>query len=235
MSRPLVDVKSAHGAAGTICLWIVLASALQSKGMGTAKLIVAANSPGVLQRLKEILSGCDVHAAIRLRDVAKQVRQEEFAALAFCLGFDEDSTMALLDSLIDESGAPRLPIVCIVAEEMPAERLRRIEKRVRDAGACDFFELRDFANSAAGNLALRERIFACVGFTVPRRVSTVTRTLGRAAFAARGVVALARLLRVPEPDLRRWLRGDDEPPDAVFLAALELVLDELARRGGWPN
>lgn len=202
--------------------------------MGTAKLIVAANSPGVLQRLKEILSGCDLHTAIRLRDVAKRVRQEEFAAFAFCLGFDEDSTMTLLDSLIDESGMPRLPIVCIVTEEMPAERLRRMETRVRNAGACDFLELRDFPNTAAGNLALRERIVACVGFTMPRRVTTVTRTLGRAAFAARGVVALARMLRVAEPDLRRWLRGDEEPPDAVFLAALEMVLDELGRRG-WPN
>lgn len=203
--------------------------------MGTAKVILAANSPSVLQRLKETLSGCEVHVAIRLRDVAKQVRQEEFAAFAFCLGFAEDSTMALLDSLIDESGAPRLPIVCIVAEEMPATTLQRMEARVRNAGACDFLELRHFPGTAAGNLALRERILACVGFTVPRRVSTVTRTLGRAAFAARGVIALSRTLRVEEADLRRWLRGDGEPPDAVFLAALEMVLDELAKRGGWPN
>src|SRR5215216_272173 len=106
--------------AGRFCLWIVVAFTLQYRRMGMAKIILAANSPGVLQRLKESLSGCEVHVAIRLRDVAKRVRQEEFAVLAFCLGFDEDSTSALFDSLLDEHGAPRVPVVCIVAEEKPA-------------------------------------------------------------------------------------------------------------------
>jgi CheY-like chemotaxis protein len=204
--------------------------------MGTAKIILAANSPGVLQRLKETLSGCEVHVAIRLRDVAKRVRQEEFAVFAFCLGFDEDSTMDLLDSILDEHGGPRLPIVCVVADEMPAARLRRIESRVRSAGACDFIELRNFPNTAAGNLGLRERILACVGFTVPRAITTVTRALGRAAFAAGGVVRLARLLRVEEASVRRWMRGDEPPPEAVLLAAVELVLEEIEKRGrGWPS
>ena len=203
--------------------------------MGTAKIIVAANSPAALQRIKETLSGMDVHVAIRLRDVAKAVRRHEFALLAFCLGFDEDSTIALVDSLIDVHGVPRLPIACIATEELPAAKLRRLEARVRAAGACDFFELRAFPNTAAGNMALRERILACVGFTVARRITTVTRTLGRAAFAARGVVCLAALLHVQEDDLRRWLRGDEEPPDSVFLAALELVLDESEKRRGWPS
>ena len=204
--------------------------------MGTAKIIVAANSPGVLQRLKETLSGCEVHVAIRLRDVARRVRQEEFAVLAFCLGFDEDSTMELFDSLLDEHGAPRVPVVCVASEEMPEAALRRIEARVRNAGACDFFELRNFPASAAGNLALRERILACVGFTVPRNLNTETRALGRAAFAAGGVIRLARLLRVEEAGLRRWMRGDEPPPEAVLLAAVELVLEEIEKRGrGWPS
>lgn len=204
--------------------------------MGTAKILVAANSPSVLQRIKESLSGCELQVAIRLRDVAKRVSNEEFAALALCLGFDEDSTMAVFDSLLDERGGTRLPIVCFVPEERPAADLQRLESRVRVAGACDFFELRHFPNTAAGNLALRERILACVGFTLPRNITTVTRALGRAALAARGVVPLARLLGVPESDLRRWMRGDEPPPEAVLLAAVELILDEIERRGrGWPS
>lgn len=204
--------------------------------MGTAKIILAANSPSVLQRMKETLSGCELHVAIRLRDVAKRVRQEEFAVLAFCLGFDEESTMELFDSLLDEYGGPRLPIVCVVTDEMSAAALQRIEKRARNAGACDFVELRNFPDTAGGNLALRERILACVGFTVPRNPNTVTRALGRAAFAAGGVMRLARLLRVEEATLRGWMRGDEPAPDAVLLAAVELVLDEIDRRGrGWPS
>jgi hypothetical protein len=236
MSRSLVEVQSGQRAPELFACGLFLAFTLQFMRMGTAKFIIAANSPGVLQRLKETLSGCELHAAIRLRDVAKRARQEEFAVLVLCLGFDEESTMELFDSLLDEDGGPRLPIVCVVTDEMPAAALQRIESRVRGAGACDFVELRNFPNTAGGNLGLRERILACVGFTVPRSITTVTRALGRAAFAAGGVVRLARLLRVEEASLRRWMRGDEPPPEAVLLASVELVLEEIEkRRRGWPS
>jgi hypothetical protein len=39
---------------------------------------------------------------------------------------------------------------------------------------------------------------------------------------------LARRLRVPLADLRGWLRGVDKPPKAVFLAAVDIIVDPEA-------
>ena len=64
-------------------------------------------------------------------------------------------------------------------------------------------------------------------------VSTVySRTLLKAAQLAGGSQKLARHLRVPLADLQKWLGGSDAPPIAVFLKAVDLVLDETSPSGG---
>ena len=56
--------------------------------------------------------------------------------------------------------------------------------------------------------------------------SVYSRTLQKAAEASGGAKRLARTLRVPLIDLEKWIAGKDEPPMAVFLKAVDLVLDE---------
>lgn len=46
----------------------------------------------------------------------------------------------------------------------------------------------------------------------------------RACLILGGVEGLARHLGVAEPSLRRWMEGREEPPQMVFLAAIELIL-----------
>lgn len=50
-----------------------------------------------------------------------------------------------------------------------------------------------------------------------------TRTLARAAEICGGVQALARILRVPVPDLSAWIAGTAATPMEVYLRALEFV------------
>lgn len=52
------------------------------------------------------------------------------------------------------------------------------------------------------------------------------RTLQKAADLVGGRKKLARHLRVPLPELERWMGGDEAPPIATFLKAVDLVLDE---------
>jgi len=56
--------------------------------------------------------------------------------------------------------------------------------------------------------------------------SVYSRTLQKAAETAGGQKKLARLLRVPLAELEKWIADKDEPPMAVFLKAVDLVLDE---------
>lgn len=63
-----------------------------------------------------------------------------------------------------------------------------------------------------------------------KRESAQSRTLARAAEVLGGVAALASHLGVPEPALREWLDSGGEIPDAVFIAALEIVLIHLEGR-----
>jgi len=62
-------------------------------------------------------------------------------------------------------------------------------------------------------------------------ISVYSRTMQKAAEAAGGAKKLARILRVPLMDLEKWIAGKDEPPMAVFLRAVDLVLDETNPRG----
>jgi len=61
--------------------------------------------------------------------------------------------------------------------------------------------------------------------------SVYSRTLQKAAELSGGQKRLARLLRVPLAELEKWIADKDEPPTAVFLKAVDLVLDETAPPG----
>lgn len=68
--------------------------------------------------------------------------------------------------------------------------------------------------------------------TPPRaRESTYARALHRACLILGGADRVARHLGVPESALRAWLEGREEPPQMVFLAAVEIVLLHLDRGG----
>lgn len=54
----------------------------------------------------------------------------------------------------------------------------------------------------------------------------MSRTFQKAAELAGGQKNLARRLRVPTAELQKWIAGGGEPPMAIFLKAVDLVLDE---------
>jgi hypothetical protein len=58
------------------------------------------------------------------------------------------------------------------------------------------------------------------------KVTVHTRVLHRACQKAGGVEKLADYLRVSIILLHRWLEGEDVPPPAIFLKALDLILPE---------
>jgi hypothetical protein len=61
--------------------------------------------------------------------------------------------------------------------------------------------------------------------------SVYSRTLQKAAELSGGQKRLARLLRVPLAELEKWIADKDDPPTAIFLKAVDLVLDETAPPG----
>jgi hypothetical protein len=61
--------------------------------------------------------------------------------------------------------------------------------------------------------------------------SVYSRTFQKAAELTGGQKKLARLLRVPLADLEKWIADKDQPPTAMFLKAVDLVLDETAPPG----
>jgi len=65
----------------------------------------------------------------------------------------------------------------------------------------------------------------------PSRQTTPARALHRACLILGGVAPLARHLGIPEATLRDWLEGRDDPPQMVFLAAVEIVLLHLEQPG----
>jgi hypothetical protein len=58
----------------------------------------------------------------------------------------------------------------------------------------------------------------------PPRITVYTRVLHRACQICGGVAQLARHLRVSRTMLHAWLEGDEVPPSAVFLRAVDLIL-----------
>ena|SRR5690349_20493858 len=63
------------------------------------------------------------------------------------------------------------------------------------------------------------------------RQSTLARVLHSACIILGGVPQLAAHLGVPAPILRDWLEGETEPPETMFLAALEVILLHLDAQG----
>jgi len=58
----------------------------------------------------------------------------------------------------------------------------------------------------------------------PGQVTLYIKVLNHACQILGGVENLATQLRVPVPTLFRWLDGEAEPPTAVFLKAVDIVL-----------
>jgi len=63
------------------------------------------------------------------------------------------------------------------------------------------------------------------------RKSTYARALHRACVILGGVAALAAHLGIAEGQLASWLQGEEEPPDEVFLAVVEVILLNLDAPG----
>ena len=65
----------------------------------------------------------------------------------------------------------------------------------------------------------------------PARQTTYARTLHRACLILGGVAPLARHFGVSETALRNWLEGREEPPQMVFLGAVEIIILHLDQAG----
>ena len=63
------------------------------------------------------------------------------------------------------------------------------------------------------------------------RQTTYARTLHRACLILGGVAPLARHFGVSEAALRNWLEAHEEPPQLVFLSAVEVILLHLDHAG----
>lgn len=63
------------------------------------------------------------------------------------------------------------------------------------------------------------------------RQTTHARAVHRACLILGGVAQLSRHLGVSETTLRGWLEGREDPPQMVFLAAVEIVLLHLDNAG----
>ena len=65
----------------------------------------------------------------------------------------------------------------------------------------------------------------------PAHAAIQARALHRACLIVGGLDRLAAALEQPRADLERWIRGDAEAPEAVFRAAVEILLLYGARPG----
>ena len=58
-------------------------------------------------------------------------------------------------------------------------------------------------------------------------VATYARTLARAATLSGGSAALANKLNVSTDQLEAWISGEHEAPAAIFLLAVDLLMDDM--------
>jgi len=68
----------------------------------------------------------------------------------------------------------------------------------------------------------------------PEHASVYARALHRACLILGGIQQLAKRLEVTESDVQIWLAGEQEPPQRVFLEAVEIILLH-AGGAGRPN
>lgn len=68
-------------------------------------------------------------------------------------------------------------------------------------------------------------------FAPPAHATVYARTLHRACLIVGGIDRLAQALGHARPDLERWIRGEDTPPESVFHGAVEIVLLDTAQPG----
>jgi DNA-binding transcriptional regulator YiaG len=66
----------------------------------------------------------------------------------------------------------------------------------------------------------------------PARETTHVRALHRACLVLGGLAQLAAHLQVSEYAVNAWLEGREEPPETVFLAAVEIILLAAERTPG---
>jgi hypothetical protein len=66
----------------------------------------------------------------------------------------------------------------------------------------------------------------------PARETTYARALHQACLVLGGVAQLAVHLQVSEYAVNTWLEGREEPPESVFLAAVEIILLAVERTPG---
>jgi hypothetical protein len=62
--------------------------------------------------------------------------------------------------------------------------------------------------------------------------SVYSRALQKAAELVGGQRKLSRHLQVPEAELQKWIGDQAIPPTAIFLRAIDLILDETAPPAG---
>lgn len=65
----------------------------------------------------------------------------------------------------------------------------------------------------------------------PGHASVQSRALHRACLIVGGIDPLARQLDQSADDLRRWLRGEELPPEPVLLGCVEIILLYAATAG----
>lgn len=58
----------------------------------------------------------------------------------------------------------------------------------------------------------------------PEHASVQSRAMHRACLILGGMEQLSRHLDVPADAVRRWLKGDEIPPEPVLLACVEVIL-----------
>jgi len=211
---------------------LALAFVLRYWRMDSTKVLVVANAPGILQRVEETLAGLEVKVAIRLRDVGAAVSEHDPSLVVLYLGFEQNSTVELVTSLAAEPAGAAKAVVCLAPADLRLPH-SDLEAQLRAAGAVEFIALADYPRTPQGNDVLRKRILSAAAQTA--RSTPVVRVLKRAARIAGGSAKLASHLGVPEDDLLRWIGGEEETPEEIFLGAFELVLIELERGARRPS
>lgn len=80
------------------------------------------------------------------------------------------------------------------------------------------------ANASARNCPL----------AAPGRATILSRVLHRACLIVGGMDQLAKQLLVQAADLERWMRAEEDPPEAVFLNSVEIIVLH-AEAQNWPS